>query len=346
MSNPLGNWIDLSAVSNLYIQTYVKGFVDMSGGNLILRNNSIYVNSGDLSLGGRLLTIGDASLGGNLYVGKKLTVNGDVSMNGNLVVYGNLMVQTASNTNIINTTVNNYQLVVIDDISLNGRLLVSNDVSFGGNLYVKNNLNIAGTILANSYIANNHSIGPPAGSVMSFIGGGTTISGTNPSDPDGWVICDGQNRTASDSRFANLATILNTYLGVGTNTANSITPPNLQGRFLQGPTSAATATQSTGGAATVTLTAAQIPPLPSTTGTTGGIKITDPGHVHTQTVGAAAGGGGAAISYSNTGNGQYQGGAYNTLGASTGVTAAYLNTAQTTVPTVPPYTTMNYIMKY
>ena len=134
MSNPLGNWIDLSAVSNLYIQTYVKGFVDMSGGNLILRNNNIYVNSGDLSLGGRLLTIGDASLGENLYVGKKLTVNGDISTNGNVAIYGNLMVQQLQNTNIINTSVNNYQLVVTEDISLNGRLLVRNDASFGGNL--------------------------------------------------------------------------------------------------------------------------------------------------------------------------------------------------------------------
>jgi hypothetical protein len=134
MSNPLGNWIDLSAVSNLYIQTYVKGFVDMSGGNLILRNNNIYVNSGDLSLGGRLLTIGDASLGGNLYVKNKLTVNGDISANGNVAIYGNLMVQQLQNTNIINTSVNNYQLVVTEDISLNGRLLVRNDASFGGNL--------------------------------------------------------------------------------------------------------------------------------------------------------------------------------------------------------------------
>jgi microcystin-dependent protein len=181
---------------------------------------------------------------------------------------------------------------------------------------------------------------------MHFFGGGTTTAGTNSGDPDGWVICDGQNRTVTDSRFINLFPILNTYMGVGTNTANSITPPNLLGRFLQGPASAATATQSTGGAATVTLTAAQIPPLPSTTGTTGGIKITDPGHSHAEMVGAGGGGGGAAISYSNTGNGTAQGAAYNTGGSSTGVTAAYLNTAQTTVPTVPPYTTMNYIMKY
>ena len=197
-----------------------------------------------------------------------------------------------------------------------------------------------------AYTYNDHQIAPPPGSVMSFVGGGTTTAGTNSGDPDGWVICDGQNRTVTDSRFVNLFARLNTYLGVSSNTANSITPPNLTGRFLQGPASAATATQSTGGAATVTLTAAQIPPLPSTTGTTGGIKITDPGHAHLQMVGAGASGSSAAINYSGNGNGTSQGGAYNTAGAVTGVTAAYLNTAQTSVPTVPPFMTMNYIMKY
>ena len=181
---------------------------------------------------------------------------------------------------------------------------------------------------------------------MSFVGGGTTTAGTNSGDPDGWVICDGQTRTVSDSQFVNLFAILNTYLGVGTNTANSITPPNLTGRFLQGPESAATATQGTVGATSVTLTAAQIPPLPSTTGTTGGIKITDPGHSHLELVGTLGPGSSAEVNYTNNGNGTYLGGAYNTGVASTSVTAAYLNTSQTSVPTVPPYTTMNYIMKY
>jgi hypothetical protein len=58
----------------------------------------------------------------------------DVSVNGNLKIYGNLMVQQLKNVNVINTSVNNYQLVVTEDISLNGRLLVQQDASFGGNL--------------------------------------------------------------------------------------------------------------------------------------------------------------------------------------------------------------------
>jgi hypothetical protein len=61
-------------------------------------------------------------------------LNGDVSLNGNLVVYGNLRVQQVQNANIINTTVNNYQLIISEDISLNGRLHISKDASFGGNL--------------------------------------------------------------------------------------------------------------------------------------------------------------------------------------------------------------------
>lgn len=181
---------------------------------------------------------------------------------------------------------------------------------------------------------------------MSFVGGGTTTAGTNSGDPDGWVICDGQTRIVTDNRFVNLFTLLNTYSGGTSNTANRITPPNLLGRFVQGPASAATATQGTGGATSVTLTAAQIPPLSSTTGSTGGIKITDPGHSHQQLVGAGGGGSSASVNWTGNGNGTAQGGAYHTGGASTGVTAAYLNTSQTSVSTVPPYMTMNYIMKY
>ena len=45
MSAPFGlNWLDLSNSSNRYVQMYVKGFLDMSGGNLTVRagptNNS------------------------------------------------------------------------------------------------------------------------------------------------------------------------------------------------------------------------------------------------------------------------------------------------------------------
>jgi microcystin-dependent protein len=188
-----------------------------------------------------------------------------------------------------------------------------------------------------AYTYNNHQIAPPPGSVISFMGGGTTSAGTNPGDPDGWVICDGQNRTVTDSRFVNLFSILNTYMGVGTNTANSITPPNLQGRFLQGPASAATATQGTGGATSTTLTTAQIPPHT--------ITVNDPGHSHTIYVAML---GNRQSNYNYI---PYQGQSNNdgnlqTQYVSTGISAAYVNASQTSVPTVPPYTTMNHIMKY
>jgi hypothetical protein len=88
----------------------------------------------DVSANRRLFIQQDASLNGNLYVQNKSILNGDVSMNGNLTIYGNLMVQQLKNVNVINTSVNNYQLVVTEDISLNGRLLVQRDASFGGNL--------------------------------------------------------------------------------------------------------------------------------------------------------------------------------------------------------------------
>jgi microcystin-dependent protein len=176
---------------------------------------------------------------------------------------------------------------------------------------------------------------------MSFVGGGTTTAGTNSGDPDGWVICDGQTRTVSDSRFVNLFAILNTYLGVSTNTANSITPPNLTGRFLQGPASAATATQGTGGATSTTLTAAQIPPHSVA------VTINDPGHNHDINL---------ALIGNHSSNTNYIGyqsqsgidGSLYTNVAGTGISATgqFNNASQTSVPTVPPYTTMNYIMKY
>ena len=61
MSNP--NWLDLSGTSNRYVQMYVKGFVDVSGGNITLRpgitnNNHLIVQGGDISLNGRLFSTG------------------------------------------------------------------------------------------------------------------------------------------------------------------------------------------------------------------------------------------------------------------------------------------------
>ena len=147
--------------SNRYIQTYMKGFLDISGGDLIMRNHNIYVKSGDVSINGILMVADDVSLNSKLFVhddvsmdsilmvaddvsfNSKLFVADDVSMNknvdisGDLVVKGNLSVFQQEDTTIIQTTVNNYRIVDTLDISVNGNLVVSSDVSLNSKLFVK-----------------------------------------------------------------------------------------------------------------------------------------------------------------------------------------------------------------
>ena len=170
--------------SNRFIDTYMRGYLDMSGGHLILRNNDIYVNDGDISLNGKLLVTGDASMNSKLFVANdvcmnellmvgndvslnsrlfvaddvsmnetlhvgnnvifdsKLLVEGDASFNsnvdisGNLVIRGTLGVYQQQEIKVINTTVNNYQLIITEDISLNGKLYVKEDVSLNSKLFV------------------------------------------------------------------------------------------------------------------------------------------------------------------------------------------------------------------
>jgi len=176
-----------------------------------------------------------------------------------------------------------------------------------------------------------------------YIGGGTTINGVNQGDPDGWVICDGQLRTATDNRFTNVYSILNTYMGVTSNTANSITPPNLTSRFIYGQTSAATTTTSIGGAASVALVANNIPSLSIN------VIATDSGHTHT--VPRYSNGTSGTIKTFTLGNGTglAQESAtpdINSGKANISASGSYTPANKQDVATLPPYTTMNYIMKY
>ena len=62
--------------------------------------------------------------------------NGNVTIDKDLLIKGRLNVQQYQNQNIINTTTTNYQLIVSEDLSLNGRLFASGDVLLNGNLNV------------------------------------------------------------------------------------------------------------------------------------------------------------------------------------------------------------------
>ena len=63
-------------------------------------------------------------------------MNDNVDISGDLVIRGNLSVFQTKNTETINTTVNNYEIIMTNDLSINGDIKTSGDASFGGNLTV------------------------------------------------------------------------------------------------------------------------------------------------------------------------------------------------------------------
>jgi microcystin-dependent protein len=187
---------------------------------------------------------------------------------------------------------------------------------------------------------------PPAvGYVACFIGGGTTTDGTNSGDPNGWVICDGQTRTVTDGRYAALAPLLNAYLSPAVaNTANIIKPPDFRNRFLKGQASGTNTTISLGGTGSVKLIPSQIPALPKERFT-----VTDPGHSHDINCNDNS-------DKSNTANKMQASTATAVSPPPNGVTAttnnnSFLDASYTNTPTefinnMPPYFTINYIIKY
>ena len=77
--------------------------------------------------------------------------------------------------------------------------------------------------MSSNYTVNNISVFAKTATILGYLG---------TSDPPGWIICDGQLRTASDSRYSNLVA-LNSLIG-GSGTANSYTPPDYRGAFIRG----------------------------------------------------------------------------------------------------------------
>jgi len=174
------NWLDLSnaTTTNLFVRTYVQGFVDISGGNLIVRNNNLYLTGGDSSLNGRLLVGGDASLNSRLYVGSDVSFGGriyavgDVSLNSRLNVgsdasFGGRLFLNSNSLYVNGTLFTGGTNYFTSDVSMTQRLYVGTDVSMGGRLFVtgdaslNNRLFVTGDTSLNSrlFVGNDVSMG-------------------------------------------------------------------------------------------------------------------------------------------------------------------------------------------
>jgi len=137
----MNNWLDASSTSNKYRQMYIKGFLDVSGGNITLRNNHLFVKAGDASLNGNLYVKNTAVL-------EKLVVN-DLSLNG-MLNFGSNSIPPDAIIGGIPGSSGSFNL----DLSLTNRLFVAKDVSFNANLFAVNS-NISNTSITKSLIVTN-----------------------------------------------------------------------------------------------------------------------------------------------------------------------------------------------
>ena len=137
------NWLDLSSSSNLFKQAYVKGFVDISGGDLITRTGKLLINN-------------DASLNSNAYVANKLHVGiensdyyldisgrsrflHDVDICGN-ISFTNVSFSTTTDFN--SDVIMSKDLEVTKKTKLLGDVSMNGDVDISGDLVVKGNLTV------------------------------------------------------------------------------------------------------------------------------------------------------------------------------------------------------------
>jgi hypothetical protein len=164
LNNRLFVMNDASFMGNMYINGNLTANIFVANNDVSLNNrlfvlndasfmSNVYVNN-ILTVNYNLISNGDASLNSNVFVAKDISCNGNVSIGRNLTINGNLAVQNYTSQNIINTTTTNYQFVVSEDLSLNGRLAVSNDVSMNGNLFVFRDISLNGNIRINSFLKN------------------------------------------------------------------------------------------------------------------------------------------------------------------------------------------------
>lgn len=112
--------------ANTLEQTYIKGFLDVSGGHIINRNGNFSVLDGTMDISG------DVSM--NSY----LSVGGDVSMNGTTIdICGNLYAQYPDNTipaNAIIGGVSGVSDIFTTDVSMNENLAVGGTIAMGGHM--------------------------------------------------------------------------------------------------------------------------------------------------------------------------------------------------------------------
>jgi hypothetical protein len=201
--------------------------------------NSRLVVGSDVTVNKRLFTVGDVSFNnGNLFVGLDTSLNGNLVIGKDLTIKGRLNVQNYTNNNIINTTVNNYQLIVSEDLSLNGRLVASGDATINGLTVGKGSGSIStNTVLGISALAsnttggNNTVVGYQAG-----YAGTANTTGSNNTFVGYQAKANGSGYTNSTALGAGAEITASNQVVLGTTTETVVIPNQINFNYISNPT--------------------------------------------------------------------------------------------------------------
>ena len=178
--------------------------------------DSVLLVGGDVSLNSKLYVNNDVSLNSRLYVNGDISLNSNVTVSGDLQIYGKLDVNQIQNTNTINTTVNEYTLVVTEDLSINGGLSISEDLSLNGNANISNKILVdknGDVIVTNKNMVIGNSVylsTMVANSIFDNIAPSNIITNTFLSNNDSYVIRTSSYNIKSSDNAGSSAFVNNT----------------------------------------------------------------------------------------------------------------------------------------
>jgi hypothetical protein len=151
----MSNWLSNTGDSNKFKQIYVKGFVDVSGGDIINRTGNLAVGN-DATIQNRLYVTNDVSFNGNLNVLGQLGMN----IENNIVMNSGIINQSLTSSSTFNPSVNtdtvlsNRLIITNTTVSTSvstGSLLLSGGLGVNGNIYSSGSVVANGTTLTSDY---------------------------------------------------------------------------------------------------------------------------------------------------------------------------------------------------
>ena len=125
--------------------------------------------SGATVLDNTVTVTGKTTFDNDVSLNARMDIQGDISLNSSLTVTGALTVDgpvkltEINNEYVTNINTTSYELIVAEDLSLNGNFMVADDVSFNGGLFVKETAVLGGDLSLNSGFSVNGDVSLNAG---------------------------------------------------------------------------------------------------------------------------------------------------------------------------------------